>query len=133
MIGLVASSVGTYDFTVSIDGSLNSSGVAKTNASNLGSGSYRSTSVVSGAPCRIEFTGLSLGLHTITIQRSAGTGNFGFGGVFVITPIHSARSSSPADLQNTLPVGSCALSDSRLTGMVESEQPKRRGPRRLAR
>lgn len=118
---LLACHVGsTTDFTVTIDGSLNASGVARSNATNLGGGSYR---VASGAaypyPCRVEFTGLSLDVHTIVIQRSGGTGNLNYQGLHIITPIHSHKSNLYADLQNTLPVGSCSLSDSRKFSVVK--------------
>jgi hypothetical protein len=123
LLNLSASSGGTYDFSVTIDGSLNASGVAKTNASNILSGSYRSTSTTAGAPCRVEFTGLTLGVHTVTIQRTAGTGNFSNVGFHVITPIHSPKSNLVADIQNTLPVGSCAISDNRQITSIKEAIP----------
>lgn len=114
------STAGTYDFTVSIDGALNASGVVRSNASNLGGGSYRSTSSAAAyQPVRIEFTGLSLGEHTITVQRSAGTGNFTYLGLHIITPIHSHKSNLYSDLQNTLTVGSQGIEDLRKITSLE--------------
>jgi len=109
----------TYDFTVSVDGSLNASGVAKSLATNLGSGSYRASSAGSNQPVRIEFTGLSLGQHKFSISRSGGSGNFACAGVHIITPIHSPKSNLFTDLQNTLPVGSSAISDNRKTSAIK--------------
>lgn len=109
-----ASVAGTYDFTVSIDGALNATGVARSNASNLGGGSYRSTASTNAyQPCRIEFTGLTLGYHTISFRRTAGTGNITFQGMHIITPIHSHQDNGPVIVQNTLSVGSQGISDLR--------------------
>lgn len=127
-IQLGSSGGGTYDFTVAINGTLNSSGVARSNASNLGGGSYRSTTVASGGNTpvvRIEFTGLALGRHTIRMTKTAGAGNFIFEALHIITPIHAHVSNSPYSFQNTLPVGSCSVSDSRLLSPVKSESPKK--------
>lgn len=116
-VHFVSSTAGTYDFSVTIDGSLNATGVARGNASNLTGGSYRMTdgSGNYARPGRIEFTGLSYGLHTVIVQKTAGAGSLNFAGLHIATKIHSPRSNLLADLQNTLPVGSCAISDNRVT------------------
>lgn len=119
MLTHLASSGGTYDFSVTIDGALNASGVAKTNASNLGAGSYRSTSTTSGVPCKVEFTGLPLAWHTISIQKTAGAGSWNFSGLNLITPIHFAKSNTTFAQQNTLTVGSQGVADSRHTTIVK--------------
>jgi hypothetical protein len=108
---------GTYDFTVTIDGSLNASGVARANASNLGGGSYRSTSTTIYCPCRVEFTGLTLGTHTIVITTTAGAVLL-VQALNIITPIHVHKSNLYGVLQNTLSVGSQGLTDSRQTSAV---------------
>ncbi len=106
----------TYDFTVTVDGVLNASGVARSNATNLGGGSYRSTAGASGNEAvRVEFTGLTMGVHTIQVQRTAGTGNFSIVGVHIITPIHSNKNNGPLVWGNTLSIGSVGISDSRKT------------------
>jgi hypothetical protein len=57
--------------------------------------------------------GLPLGLHTITIQRGSDNTNCQLHCLDIITPIHSHQNNGPIILQNTLPVGSCALQDLR--------------------
>lgn len=101
-----------YDFTVTIDGALNATGVARANASNLTGGSYRSTAVGSTQPVRVEFTGLSMGAHTIVVTCTSGAVLI-VQALHIITPIHTHKSNLYADLQNTLPVGSQSLMDSR--------------------
>lgn len=114
VVHLGASVAGTYDFTVNIDGALNASGVVRSNASNLGGGSYRSTASTNAyQPCRVEFTGLTLGRHRITIQRTGGTGNFTFQGLHIITPIHSPKLNGPFVVQNTMNIGSQGILDMR--------------------
>lgn len=87
------SSGGTVTFTATIDGALNATGVNRVNMSNGGGGTYSTTSTAVGAPARLEFTGLSLGWHTIRLTRSGGAGNFGTFAWDVITPIHFQDSS----------------------------------------
>ncbi len=106
MLTLLASAGGTYDFSISLNGVLSASGVVKTNASNLGGGSYRSTSTTSGEPCRIEFTGLAIGMYTVTIQKTAGAGQWNYSGLHLITPVHSHKNNGPFVLQNTMSIGS---------------------------
>lgn len=119
MISMAASGAGTYDYSVNIDGSLNASGVAKVNASNLTAGSYRSTSTTGNAPSRVEFTGLTLGMHTVTITKTAGAGVMGLEGVYIITPVYAAKSNTYFDIQNTGLIGSCNLLDIRKTSMLK--------------
>lgn len=124
VVNMGASIAGTYDFTVTIDGSLNASGVARSNASNLTGGSYRSTATGSAyQPCRIEFTGLTAGLHTISIQRSAGTGNFNLQALSLITPIHSFKPTLYEARQDVLNVGSQGISDGRKLTPVKDAIP----------
>lgn len=122
MLLMRAHTGGTYDYSVTVDGVLNASGVGKSNASNLGSGSYRSTSTTADAPSRVEFTGLTLGIHTVVVQRIAGAGNLNFDGIHIITPIHATKSSTEYDQQNTMPVGSQGLSDSRAMSPLKDSQ-----------
>lgn len=86
----------TYDFSVSVDGALNASGLARSNASNLGGGSYRAASGPSGnEPVRIQFTGLTLGWHRVSIQRTGGSGNFSIPAFHIITPVYSPGIRNP--------------------------------------
>jgi hypothetical protein len=119
VLNMEASAAATYDFSVAIDGSLNATGVARSNASNLGGGSYRSTSTTGDAPCRIEFTGLTLGVHTISVERtSGGVGVFKTNSLHIITPIHSYKFNKQA-LQNTGLIGSQGISDSRKFSAID--------------
>lgn len=79
---------GTYNFTVSVDGVLNDTGVALTNCSNSGGGTYASTTSTGDAPINLEFTGLALGIHTVRIELVTNGRNFGGGHIDVITPVH---------------------------------------------
>ena len=107
------SSGGTFGTLVQIDGVNATTGVNKGNMVNSGAGVYTTTSSTSWAPGRVEFTGLTLGIHTITLQKTAGAGNFALVGINVITPIHSVSSIQPGTLQNNLPVGANAIQDVR--------------------
>lgn len=119
MLSLSATGAGTYDYSVNIDGSLNASGVAKVNASNLTGGSYRCTSTTGNAPSRVEFTGLSLGMHTVIITKTAGAGSFFLEGMYIITPVYAAKSNTYFDVQNTGLVGSTGILDTRKTSMLK--------------
>lgn len=107
------------NFTLSVDGSSNLSGFS-TNfyTSSTGMTFTPATGVLSGTATvnngygtGISVNGLTLGKHTIRVTHNSGTtfiDSFEFA-----TPIHSSKSNLYADLQNTLPVGSCAISDNR--------------------
>lgn len=111
-IHMYGSSGGTYDFSVTIDGALNATLTGRSNITNLGGGSYR-MATGSQLPGRLDISNLSLGLHTIIIQRTAGAGNFQVAGFFIITPVHSPAFNLPINLQNKLTVGNDSLADSR--------------------
>jgi hypothetical protein len=61
----------------------------------------------------LQISGLTLGLHTIKLTKANATDIIAMTGVHVVTPIHSVRSNLYANLQNTLTVGSNAISDDR--------------------
>jgi hypothetical protein len=101
----------TMDIT--IDGSLNDTGIGRVEFTNNGGGSYSTTAGGNnGQPQRLEFTGLSLGLHTI---RATKTGGDSLSPVAfnIITPVHFPKNNGPHIIQNTLPIGSCSLGDRR--------------------
>jgi hypothetical protein len=60
----------------------------------------------------LTIRGLTLGLYTVKMTNNT-TALMEFSGIDIITPIHAPKSNGPGDLQNTLLVGSCALSDNR--------------------
>jgi len=67
----------------------------------------------STANCGLVISGLALGWHTISFRFISGSGGLNINAFDTITPIHSYKSNSYADIQNTLTVGSNSLSDNR--------------------
>lgn len=121
----VQSLSGTATATVSIDGSLYT-GAATISGSSGGATTWTpGTSVLSVSTTgnsAIQITGLALGLHTIKFTTTS-TNQFTLGGMYVITPVYSVKSNIYADLQNTLPVGSNAISDDRNITPVKNALP----------
>ena len=111
-----------FSFNISIDGTLNSSGVARANAVNSGSGLYTTTTTTTELPVRIEFTGLTLGLHTITMTKVSGTA-MRVAAIDIITPIHSYKPTVRTDIQNTLSIGSNGIQDNRQFTPVKNSLP----------
>lgn len=109
----------SYSMTVAVDGSsaltgkmvvIQPGGLTVTPAS----GTITGTASPAGRG-RIQLTGFTLGVHTVRVTWVIGSGNGYLGGVDIITPIHSHKSNLYGDLQNTLPVGSQSIMDSRAT------------------
>jgi hypothetical protein len=106
--------------TVSVDGITNLSGSFTVQTALVSGVSFNAaTGAISGTAGSttngnsISITGLALGVHTIKILCN---GPFTYADAFdVITPIYSAKSNTTFDQQNTLLVGSNALSDNRKT------------------
>lgn len=67
-----------------------------------------------------SITGLTLGLHKIRVTYTS-AGSPTFDSFDVITPIHSVKSNLVSALQDTLPIGSCGISDNRKSSPVKSE------------
>jgi hypothetical protein len=78
------------------------------------SGTYGATNYGAG----VSISGLTYGVHRIRVTTN-NTGAFKPAAFDIITPIHSPKSNLYSDLQNTLPVGSCSLSDNRATTPVK--------------
>jgi len=76
-----------------------------------------------GRGASLQISGLTLGAHKVRLTKTTATDFMYITGVSVITPIHAVKSNLYADLQNTLPVGSCSLTDSRKTSMVKEILP----------
>jgi hypothetical protein len=85
-------------------------------------GAIGGTSAVTGY-FRVSISGLPLGVHTFKVVQNTTTDTCYIGALDIITPIHSTKSNLYADLQNTLPVGSCSLMDSRKTSMIKESLP----------
>lgn len=103
---------------VSIDGSSNLSsyttsyfGTGITSFTPATGTLVTSTTAVVGN--RLTISGLTFGVHTVKVLKSAGATTFGSDAIDVITPIHSYKSNLYSDLQNTMSVGSNSISDSR--------------------
>lgn len=92
--GLTTSSLGGFTFTYA------SGNLSLATTSALGAG--------------MAVSGLTLGMYKLRIT-SGTANNFSIDAIDIITPIHSIKSNLFGDLQNTLPVGSNALSDNRKT------------------
>ena len=120
------SSGGTFSVQVNVDGSLFATATALQNMTNAGGGTYTTTTSTTQIPGRIAISGLTLGVHTVTINRSAGTGSFFFDDIQIAVPIHSYKSNLFQDLQNTLPVGSQSISDNRQTTPIKSALPSQK-------
>jgi len=67
-------------------------------------------------------SGLTLGVHTIRFTRS-GSSTIGIEAVDIITPIHSLKTNSLFEFQNTLNVGSQGVSDSRKLTFLKDLPP----------
>ena len=83
-------------------------------------------SAAAGVPgCGFIVTGLSLGLHTVKFAHNSGT-TMRINTLDIITPIHSVKSNTTIDLQNTLTVGSNALSDNRQTTPIKKTDARKK-------
>ena len=108
--------------TVQIDGSAYTGSATATNSGTWTPGT--STWQLGGSSSgQLQITGLTLGVHTVKFTKAATGSDMEFHGINVITPIHSTKSNLVADLQNTLLVGSNAISDNRKTTPVKDILP----------
>jgi len=73
--------------------------------------------------CALTCTGLPLAVYRVRMTNNVASG-MNINGFEIITPVHSAKSSTPNDPQNTLPVGSCAVLDTRQTSMIKEPRLK---------
>lgn len=110
------SSGGSNTWTLSVDGSTNLSGFTTSSygltsfVASTGVATYQaSVQLATG----ISVSGLTLGWHTVKFTQTSGAANNDLVAFDIVTPIHSHKSNINYDQQNTLPVGSCSLSDNR--------------------
>lgn len=112
-----------YVVDIEIDGVLDATGVVIAgNASNDTGGQY--TFVIDTDATKhymIEFTGLTLGKHSIKVTKQSGNGSISICGAYIQTPIHYPESKTPANIQNNLPIGSLALGDLRKFTAIKEE------------
>lgn len=110
----------TWQYTV--DGSTNLSGFTTSTYGTFTSFTASTGTLVTAAGSvvggGVRVSGLALGLHTVKVTKTAGTGTLYGTAIDVITPIHSPKGNAPGDIQNTLNVGSCALSDNRVFSSI---------------
>lgn len=87
VFGIAQSGTGVRSLNINVDGSaFSSANLAYGLGSNNGSGNYQ---VPSGARERFSISGLSLGMHSITITNNSANGvYFYFDALDVITPIY---------------------------------------------
>jgi hypothetical protein len=64
-------------------------------------------------------SGLPLALYTVRLTNNTAGQIISADSFDIITPIHAAGSSIPTDLQNSLPIGSLALADTRKTSAIK--------------
>jgi hypothetical protein len=117
----------TMNATVTVDGSTNLSGFTTsmygpTGTFTASTGVIAATSGVTNSG--ISVNGLTLGLHTVKITYNSGN-SIDILAFDVITPIYSTKSNIAYDAQNTLSVGSNALSDDRKTSPIASVSAKK--------
>jgi len=116
----------TWQYT--IDGSTNVSGFT-TSSYGAGVSSFTAstgtlvTSTSATVGNGVAVSGLSMGLHTVKITKTAGTGTIYHQSFDIITPIHTHKNNLYADLQNTLSVGSNSLLDTRKISEIKEALP----------
>jgi hypothetical protein len=99
---------------------------AGTTTFSFSTGILQLGSVASVFDGSLSVTNLPLGIYTLKVNEAvAGSGGNGLDidCVDIITPIHSVKSNIYADIQNALPVGSCAISDNRKITPVKDLLP----------
>jgi len=60
-----------------------------------------------------RLSGLPFGKYTVRFNNNSASSYLHTNLIDIITPVHSPKINQPGDLQNVLPVGSCAIGDSR--------------------
>jgi hypothetical protein len=110
----------SYNWTVTVDGSSNLTGLATMHTAATGVSFTASTGTVSGSVnnggnnVTIRVNGLSLGWHKIRITQNGGAADGLYSdGFSVITPIHSPFSNAYQDTLAVSAIGSCSLGDLR--------------------
>lgn len=83
---------------------------------------YNRAPFQASVPVSYRVSGLTLGKHTIRITNGTAT-QFYSDTVDIITPIHSYKPNLNVDFQNNLSIGSCGISDNRITSPIQSALP----------
>jgi hypothetical protein len=80
---------------------------------------YNGSTVYGGG---LVVSGLTLGLYKVRVAKGSNGANMRCSGIDIITPIHTHKSNGYAVLQNTLPVGSTSLLDTRATSYAQTQK-----------
>lgn len=106
---------GSYTSTTPIV-TVNVDGIAYTGAATANGGVWTAGtsqwSITGAFGSLLSISGLTFGLHTIRITKTATGADYIHVGADIITPIHTPKLNAPG-IQNTLSVGSCAIGDLR--------------------
>jgi hypothetical protein len=110
--------------TVQIDGSAYTGAATVSNGGvwTAGTSTWTMPGVSGGSI--LQISGLAYGVHKIRVTNQTTSDAFQPAAVAVITPIHSHKSNLWADIQNSLPIGSCSLSDNRKIGSAAVDSTK---------
>lgn len=122
---LRTSSGAALTYTINVDGSTNLSGfttsVVGTNIAITPATGTVVQSVAAQNGQGVQVSNLALAMHTVILTKTAGASGMAVNGWDIICPIHSAKSNTAYDQQNTLLVGSQGISDNRkLTPIKDS-------------
>lgn len=111
---------------VKIDGSdyTGAASVSRSGSWNSANSSWVS-SVGSGE--LLQISGLPLGIHTVRVTRTGGSGDHYLHALNVITPIHSYKSIDKSLYMNTISVGSQGLLDTRPSIPFKEQKERSRG------
>lgn len=113
-------------WAMTVDGASNLSGFS-TSSYGTGITSFTaSTGVLINSASSIEgngirISGLTYGIHTVILTKTAGTGQLYAEALDVIPLINSQRALMPVSFQNSAPVGSQSISDNRNTTPVKPQ------------
>lgn len=103
---------GSATMNVQVDG-VNWSGTTNVRGAGYSWSSPTLTATAVSVGCKLQLTGMTLSKHTVRITRTSASTDMSFGGVHVITPVHSYKEKESFTLQNTSPIGSQGINDSR--------------------
>lgn len=71
-------------------------------------------------------SGLTLGLYKVRFNNNTASSFITVESFDIITPVHATKTNLFSDLQNSLPVGSCAISDNRKTTILKEALPSQK-------
>lgn len=116
----------TYTATVEIDGSTNLSSFTTGSYGAIasfvaGTGVYTTSAGAGSFGNGVYVSGLTLGWHTVRVSKTSGAGSMNPEAFDLITPTHSYSNVVYYDRQNTYPIGSMSVADTRKFSPVAIE------------